>query len=361
MKVISTNKDITQLVTSIVWSGDYQQAARKLEVSVAASPTDPSLPAVNVATGSMLVLLGDSGNELFRGYVFSREKSSTSSELKLTAYDGLIYLIKSKGTYNFKGMTPEAITSKVADDFGIPVGDLEETGIALSFIADSQTIYDIIMQAYTGAGNQNGRMYMPQMDKGALDVIQKGSVAANYLLSDDLNISESTYSESIENMINRVRIYDENGDQAGIVQNADWIRSYGILQDSYKKESGKDPTTTAQSMLKGIEQTSSITATGNTDCITGRAVFIREPYSGLTGLFYIDTDQHTWQDGHYTMQLTINLRDVMDAKAMKQLVIKENKPKAKTPSQKSTSAKKKSTKSSGNSLLTLLEEGGYKQ
>jgi len=77
--------------------------------------------------------------------------------MQITAYDGLIYLTKSKGTYNFKKMTAEAITKKVAGDFGISVGTLASTGIGQSFIADSQGIYDIIMQAYTGAAKQNGK------------------------------------------------------------------------------------------------------------------------------------------------------------------------------------------------------------
>ncbi len=351
------NKDVTQLVKSIVWSGDYQQVARKLEVNIAASPTDAFLPSVSITSGSMIRFFDDDDNELFRGYIFSKEKTSSSSELQLTAYDGLYYLVKSKASYNFKKMTAEAVTRKVAGDFGIPVGDVAETGISLSFIVDAQTIYDIIMQAYTSAGSQNGKAYMPEMSEGSLDIIEKGSLAADYLLSDDLNVSESQYEESIEDVIDRVRIYDDNGNQIGMVQNAEWIKNYGILQDSYKKESGKDATAAARSMLKGIECTSTITALGNTDCITGRAVFVKEPFSGLIGMFYIDTDEHTWENGQYTMQLKINLKNVMDAKAMKQLVVKSTTAKAKKASTKKTSKKKKSS----TSLLTLLEEGGYKQ
>lgn len=319
MKVILINssgtKDITQLVTSIVWSGDYRQAARKLEVNIAASPTDYYLPKANIALGNMLKLLTDDGIELFRGYVFYKEKSISNNEMRITAYDGLIYLLKSKGTYNFKKMTAEAITKKVANDFGIPVGTLASTGIVQSFIADNQTIYDIIMQAYTNASKQNGKKYMPIMQQGKLNVIEKGKTVASYVLSPDANIQDATYSESIENMVNRVKIYDENKNLIGTVENTDWIKLYGVLQDVYTKEKGRDAQTVAKNMLKGVEQTASLSGVlGNTDCITGNAVQVKEPYTGLVGLFYIDTDTHTWQDGQYTMDLGLSFQNVMDEK-----------------------------------------------
>ncbi|HHV75533.1 MAG TPA: hypothetical protein GXX41_13045 [Thermoanaerobacterium sp.] len=315
--LISNNStlDISQLVTSIVWSGDYQQAARKLEINIAASPTDYYLPKVNITLGNMLKLLTDDGIELFQGYVFYRGKSISSNDLKITAYDGLIYLTKSKGTYNFKNITAEAITRKVAGDFNIPVGTLASTGIVQSFIADSQTIYDIIMQAYTGASKQNGKKYMPIMQQGKLNIIEKGKTVVNYVLSPDGNIQDATYSESIENMIDRVKIYDENKNLIGTVENADWIKLYGVLQDVYAKEKDKDAQTVAKNMLKGVEQTASLSGVlGNTDCITGNAVQVKEPYTGLVGLFYIDTDTHTWQNGQYTMDLGLSFQNVMDEK-----------------------------------------------
>jgi len=313
-----TVTDISELVTSITWSGDYQQAARRLEVSIVASPTDYYLPKVNVALGNMLKLLTDDGKELFRGYVFYRER--TTLGVKLTAYDGLVYLTKSKGTYNFKKMTAEAITKKVAGDFGIQVGELASTGIVQSFIADSQRIYDIIMQAYSGASKQNGKKYMPIMKNGKLNVIEKGKVKVKYLLSSDMNIQDASYSESIEDMINRVRIYDENKKLVGTVENAEWVKLYGVLQDAYVKEKGKDAQTVAKSMLKGVERSASLMGVlGNVECITGYAVTVKEPYTGLNGLFYIDNDTHTWQDGQYTMSLGLNFQNVMDVKEIQEV------------------------------------------
>lgn len=351
MKILLMNQDITPLVTTWTWSGDYQQVARTLAFNIAVSPTDPNLPVLSMSMGNMVKLFDDDGNELFRGYLFSRDKSNSNNEMTVTAYDALIYLTKSKGTYNFKNMTAEAVTAKVAVDFNIPVGDLATTGISQSFIADGQAIYDIIMQAYSGAAVQNGKVYMPLMDAGLLNIIEKGSMVSTYELSDTVNVSDSEYTESIEDVINRVKIYDAKENYVGMVQNSDWVNSYGILQDVYKVQDGIDSNTAAIAMLKAIERTSTITALGNTSCVTGMAVFVDEPFTGLSGLFYINTDQHTWQNGQYTMQLTVDLQDVMDSKAKKLFT-----DTAKANKKASTSSKKSST-----SLLSILEAGGYTQ
>lgn len=316
MRVLLVNndgqKDIRQLVTSITWSGEYQQAARTLEVGIAVSPHDSYLPREYIALGSMLKLLDDKDVELFRGYVFSKQKSYQGTEMAVTAYDGLIYLTKSQMSYNFQNMTPEAITRKVCSDLGVPPGNIASTGINLSYIARGKTGNDIILTVYTQASRQNGKKYMLQMNQGKLDVIEKGSITAHFVLDNAINLTNSTYSETLDNMVNRIVIVDETGKPAGKVENAEWMQSYGLIQSIYQKEQGKDPTTVANSLLQGVERKAGIEALGNTECITGRAIKITEAYTGLTGLFYIDADTHTWSEGKHQMNLTVEWQNMMD-------------------------------------------------
>lgn len=308
VKVYHQGKDITEIITSIRWSGDYKQAARTLEFGIAVHPHDAYLPRITLKMGDMVALIDDKGKELFQGYVFYKEKSINSNEMQVTAYDGLIYLLKSKGTYNFKNMTPQAITQKVCSDFGIPVGNLA-SGSPLNRLFDAETIYNIIMTAYTIESNKSGKLYMPRMDKGKLNVIEKGSTITKFVLDAKTTIINSTYSESMENAINVVKIYDENGNYKGQVT-LDGIP--GILQDIYKAEKGHDMQSRARGMLKGIERTAEIEAIGDVECITGNAVVIKEPYTGLSGLFYIDNDEHTFSNGQHTMRLGLSFKNMMD-------------------------------------------------
>ncbi|UWG96395.1 hypothetical protein LPY66_16060 [Dehalobacter sp. DCM] len=313
MKVylIVTDKktDITQLVQRIGWSGDEKQAARKLDVEVLSS-TDPNIPKVNFSPGNMLSLSEDNGKELFSGVIFYQERSRSSNTLHVTAYDGLIYLLKSKGTYNFKKTTAEAIAAKIAGDFGVSVGELKKTGIVQNLLVNAQSPYESITEAYAAAGKQTGKKYTVRMQNGRLYVLEKGTVTASLVLGSHLNMIGATYSESIENMINRVRIYNDNGDSLGKVENTDWLRRYGVLQAVYQKEQYKDPKNVAKNMLNGLERNGNISVLGNSDCISGTSVRIQEPVTGMNGLFEIGTDCHTWHEGHYTMDLGLKFTDV---------------------------------------------------
>lgn len=324
MRVLLINEkgtvDISDVIVSVSWSGDFRQVARKLEIRIAVSPTDAFLFQPFIDLGNMLKLLTDDGTELFRGYVFYKEKVSSNPEMQIIAYDGGVYLLKSKMTFNFQRMSPEQITRRVCSEVGVPVGSLVSTGTTTSFIADNQSPYDIIMTAYTAASKQRGKKYMSIMKNGKLNVIEKGVVVAKYTLAAELLpnsklIGDSTYSTSIENMINRVKIYDDKHNQIGKVENADWIKRYGVLQDAYTKEEDKNSTTVARNMLKGVEQKASLdNVIGDVECITGQAVQVKEPCTGLNGLFYIDGDEHTWEDGQHMMNLELNFQNIMDTK-----------------------------------------------
>ena len=308
MKIIHKNKDITQLVESINWSGDYQQVARVLDIELVSSSTDKNIPVVNFKMGDMVFLKDDKDKELFRGFVFTQEKSIDSNTKTITCYDGLIYLLKSKGTYNFKNVTPGSITRKMCTDFGIIAGNIIN-GSPIKRIFDAEEIYNIIMTAYTFESSKTKKLYMPKMNKGKLDIVEKGKVVAKYELDNKSSITNATYGESMEDSINRVKMYDENNKYLGQVK-LEGVP--GILQDIYSQSEGENAKQMATSMLKGIEKTASIEAIGDFECITGNAVVIKEPYTGLMGLFYIDSDEHTFENGQHFMSLGLAFKNIMD-------------------------------------------------
>jgi len=309
MRVYWKSKDITEIVTSTTWSGDYKQAARSIEFGVAVHPHDAYLPRITIMMGDTVRVTDDNGREIFQGFVFDKKKSINSNEMRVIVYDGLIFLLKSKGTYNFKNMTPQAITAKVCKDFGVPTGSLA-AGSPLNRIFNVEYIYNIIMTAYTIESNKTGKLFMPRMRGGALDVIIKGSTVTKFVLDANTTIIDSTYGESIEDAINRVKMFNENGKEIGMITLGGIP---GIMQDIYVKEKKHNAQAQARGMLKGMERTAEIEALGDFECIAGNAVIIREPYTGLDGLFYIDTDEHTFSNGQHTMRLGLAFKNMMDA------------------------------------------------
>ena len=72
------------------------------------------------------------------------------------------------------------------------------------------------MMAYTEASKKTGEKYHPVMNNDQLDVILKGTLIEGYIADSSSNMTQSTYKESIENMVNQVMITDQQGNMIRI-------------------------------------------------------------------------------------------------------------------------------------------------
>lgn len=315
-------RDITNAVKSISSTGDKAQAARKIDVTLAYPIWDRNQPRTQIAPGTKVWLLLD-GKEIFRGIAWDREINSSSEELTFPAYDYLIYLTKSKVTFNFSNITPEDATRKICSELGIETGSLASTGIKVNRLIAQKTGYEAIMEMYTQAAKTNGKKYIPVMDSTKLSVIEKGKVVADYTLRSRLdgvgnNIMNTSYRDTMDGMVNKVKIYDDKDNYAGEVSNGSWIGEYGLIQDNYTKEVDKDSIAVAKGMLSGIQRDVTIPALGNWDCRTGYAVNTEIFYVSTlqNAVMFIDGDTHTWEPGtgKYTMSLNLSFDNKMDSK-----------------------------------------------
>ncbi|WP_407310914.1 terminase [Desulfosporosinus sp. SB140] len=266
----------------------------------------------------MVWLVDDVEGEIFRGIVFVRSLNS-DQELQFTAYDFLIYFLKSKATYNFTNITPEAATIKVCEEVGVSVGHLEQTGVNISLLASNKTLYDIIMQAYTYASFSTSKQYFLLMSGISLNCIEKGKNLIDFTLDPNVNLINSIYDDNIEQMINKVKIYNDKKAFTGqVVENTEWQKYYGILQDTYTVNKDKNTQIEASILLKGMEQEVTATAIGNVKVITGTAVKTNIFYVSVlqNATWFIDGDTHTWEIGtnKYTMQLNLKSQNIMDMK-----------------------------------------------
>ena len=51
---------------------------------------------------------------------------------------------------------------------------------------------------------------------------------------------------------------------------------------------------------------------GDVRLITGEAVLLRDTGSGVSGLFWIDSDAHTWRNGLHKTKLKLNFRNIVN-------------------------------------------------
>ena len=287
------------MVSEITWSGSQDEIARKLEVSFLYPLHDYYTPKVYPNIGEQLFLYDDKDVELFRGRVFYNERLSQQGTIQITAYDDAIRLAKSKGTYNFKGKTAEAITQIVCNDLGVEVGELTPTGIPQKMLCNGMGMYEISFNAYAGASKQNTKKYSIEMREGKLCVDEVGKEIVATPIGSDTNILESSYSENAEEVINRVKIYDEKDQYIGMAENKELINQLGVFQDVYTKEEDKQARTVASNMIKGIEESVEITTLGNITYRTGRIVNIQDLTKKVEGLLCVMSDIHKWNDGKY--------------------------------------------------------------
>ena len=302
--------DITNLLINVTWSGDYKSCARKLEFSLISSPMDKNIPKVDIPLMSMILFYEDN-NELFRGCVYEREKSSGNS-MSFMCYDYCAKLNDIKVSYNIKNETASSIYNKALSEYGLSKGDIVGASTPIKKVFLGVTIYDMVMTAYTEEAKKTGKKYMVYSKGDKFCSMEKGNVKLKLSFEEGKNILSSNFKESVSGMVNKVLIVDENGNKVSEVKNDEWLKTYGLFQEVYKKEEDKDSNAEAKAMLKDIEQTCSLSGFGDTTCITGYGVEVKDTHTGLVGLFYIDSDTHTWEGGNYTIDLELNFKNIMN-------------------------------------------------
>lgn len=310
--------DVSQLVPSVSWAGSYDQCARTLDFPLAVSHTDQRLPKAPCALGS-LVRFYTEGALRFAGYIFSRTRDTGSNTVEVSCADRGIYLKRNQASYKFKHSSPEAITRRVCGEFGIPVGELAATGVTLSRNFPGVSLYQIIQTAYTQAALTTGEKYIVRFLGDKLEVKAKKQSGQTLVVRPGSNLITLTDTESVENMVNRVEIRDKNGNRVAAQGDEEAQRLYGVFQSSLQQSENSGREAAALLEDNGVSQKLTVDLLGNPALIAGECVVLQEPITGQYGLFWIDSDTHTWKDGLYRTKLVLNFRNLMDEQEAGQL------------------------------------------
>ena len=309
--------EITNFCTSVTLSGSLTEVSRKLQCTCFYRIWDHNH--VNEQIGPITKVWATLDNkEVFMGIV-------SDETLTFTAFDYAFYLVKNKFTYNFKNITANNATKKILSEIGVQAGSIASSNIKINRLLAQKTVYDSIMELYTQVSKQAGKQYYIYMSGLKVNVGQLGNNAsskpikpASDVSHGDGNMLSFEYKDTMNNMINRVKIYDDKNGYIGKVENNSMIRTYGILQDNYVKEEDKNPYVVAKNMLQGADREFSCTAIGNYDYRTGSAVIVKlfAISSLLNTRMYVVGDNHTWnvETGTYTTNLSLSYVNKMDAK-----------------------------------------------
>ncbi|WP_444860581.1 C40 family peptidase [Peribacillus simplex] len=303
---------LTDLVTSVEWSGETTQASRTCEVSLN-NTVNGATKAVDVEVGKDIRFYVD-GTEVFRGVIFNTEIASDGS-FSFTAYDYNHYLTKNSDSIKFVKQKASQIIRTICKKFDIPYGDIDDTGYVIpKLILRNKTIYDMITIALTETRKKTGRVFMLGNEGGKLVLHEKKSQVKRLIIKDGSNLLSANYSESIEDLRNSVRLTGKSGEESkGVtVSDSDSIKKYGLMRekDHESEKSDAQLKPIANALLKELNKVakeSSVEALGDKSIISGKMVQVSEKMTGVSGGFYVITDSHTFDpNGLHSMDLTVS-------------------------------------------------------
>ena len=307
--------DVMPITNQITWSGGYLKGARKLSFDLISSPYDSTVQVPDLSPGNAISFFQDD-RLLFSGTVISREKATGSSTITVSGYDKGFYLLNNQGVYQFSAKTPQEIVRRVCQDFGIKTGDIAKSDVKITRNFIGIPLYQIIMTAYTFAARQNGKAYQIRFSGDRLCVVPIEENEETLILAGGVNLQSAAASDSIEGTVTQAAIYNSDNQLVRTIKNEELIPLYGVLQQVVRQSDGEDAGAEASKLLEenGLSQTITVENLGNIACITGNTVVVKEPYTGLYGLFWITSDSHVWKDGQYYNKLSLSYQRMMDEK-----------------------------------------------
>ncbi|MBS9775026.1 MAG: hypothetical protein KGV59_07735 [Tenacibaculum sp.] len=312
MKIIVNDRDLTEVVGRITWSGDIRNVARKLEFTIGIKDSDYfySKLDITIEEGFIVTLKDDDENVMFRGVIIDIKKSVSGALITYSAFDFMFYINNSDISKVFDD-TAESIVEKIASELGAKTGEIAETGINVYMTCLPEKAYNAIMMAYSYVSSKNGKKYIPLMDDDKLTIKELGT-DSGVMLDGDYNIIDVNYTLTLTKLINKVLVIDKTGAVIETIKDDESIKKYGTVQRVCKEDKFK-----AKAMLKNTERTTSVSILGDIRALSGYSLLFKEPMSGLVGKFYIESDTHTFENGMHKMDLKLNLENVMDIKEIK--------------------------------------------
>lgn len=239
--------DISELVTEVTWKTKRKDKPSSLEFEFLKDEQ------IKVNNGDVISFKADD-QKVFYGYVFDNG-GSKDVDIKVTAYDQMRYLLFND-TYTFVNKKASQLISQIANDIGLRLGTIEDTGYVIStFIEDDKKILDIIYSSLEKTLMGKGQTYVLYDDYGYLNLRNINNMRQPVVISDDNNLGDYDWKNSIDSdTYNRIKIVRDNKDtksrEVYIAQDSNSIAKWGRLQ-YYKKVDEKMNKAQIQEMLNG--------------------------------------------------------------------------------------------------------------
>lgn len=303
--------DMTNLVKSVRWSGRKGSSARTITVAMIDDDGyRHARSGIDVADGNQCVFLVD-GKERFRGILMDQNQGD-NKQLKFKAYDNGIYLANNKDTFVYKNKTADQVFSDVCSRFGIPTGEVAKCSYKIPEFTKSKTTgQDAVLDALSLDYKATGTRHFISSDKGKLSLLQRKDQVISFVVDGDANLYGYSYTKSIESIKTRVKMISKEGTTLAEKSNSSLEQKIGIFQEiqqpdeSLTKAQVKDLVGSVLDTLDDPEETLTLNILGDPDVISGKAILVKIPHLDISRAYYVDSDDHTFEDNMHTMSLTL--------------------------------------------------------
>lgn len=180
---------------------------------------------------------GKKKGEVFRGFVWNYNyESSTEKEIRVKAYDNLIYLQQSKDCLYFSaGKYSDAIVKNICSKWGIKLSYTYNKIKHSKLPFNNKHISDIIIEILEAVKKQTGKKYVIRSVKDTLQINPVGSNTEIYSFKAKKSVISTKSGFSKDKLITKVVIYgneddDERRSVAATVNGSN-LSKYGTLQD----------------------------------------------------------------------------------------------------------------------------------
>lgn len=203
----------------------------------------------------------------FYGFVFEKSRAgSNSRKIKVTVYDQLYYL-KNKDYFAYENKTAAEVVRMLAEDFGLKVGSLDDTGVKLSRTEDNKSLFDIIQNALDETMKATAKMYVLYDSAGKLMLSDIGNRKLDLLIGES-SAGDFDYKSSITgDTYNKIRLFSEGMDPV-TVKSEENIRRWGVLQ--YAEKINSNDSSNVQN--SGNDENDDASSTSTVDTAQRRAL-----------------------------------------------------------------------------------------
>lgn len=211
---------------------------------------------INFQEGNPVKLVVD-GIPMFYGFVF-KKKRDKGDTIDVVAYDQMRYL-KNKDTITEEGLKASDLVKRIASDFRLNLGIVEDTGYVLETIVEENTsLFEMILNALDQTLLNSKRMYVLYDDAGKLNLRNINSMRVGILIDAETGENISYESSIDDQTFNKVKL-TFNNEKTGkrelyVVQDGNSLNRWGILQYYEELQTEVGAAAKADALLKLYNQ-----------------------------------------------------------------------------------------------------------